>query len=102
VEALKPVISDKVSESEFKVGGYHFPTGPQIKHQEMKISVPHKTAQDGTVDLIGNPINLSHTPVSYRYAPPTLGQHTDEVLMELLGLSEDQLENLHKTGLISS
>jgi hypothetical protein len=27
-EALKPVISDKVSESGFKVGGYHFPTGP--------------------------------------------------------------------------
>jgi crotonobetainyl-CoA:carnitine CoA-transferase CaiB-like acyl-CoA transferase len=74
---------------------------PQIKHREMKISVPHETAQAGCVDLIGNPINLSETPVSYRYAPPTLGQHTDEVLMELLGLSQDQLEKLHESGLIS-
>lgn len=74
---------------------------PQIRHRNMKISVPHETAQSGSVDLIGNPINMSETPVSYRHAPPTLGQHTDEVLMEILGLSEEQLEKLHENGLIS-
>ncbi len=74
---------------------------PQIQHRNMKISVPHHIAEDGSVDLIGNPINMSQTPVSYRHAPPTLGQHTDEVLMEVLGLSEDQLKNLHEIGLIS-
>ncbi|NQU57533.1 MAG: CoA transferase [Rhodospirillales bacterium] len=75
---------------------------PQIKHREMKIAVPHETAAAGSVDLIGNPINFSETPVSYRYAPPTLGQHTDEVLKEMLGLSEEQLKALHEDGLISS
>lgn len=75
---------------------------PQIKHRQMKISVPHDTAGSGSVDLIGNPINLSATPVRYRYGPPTLGQHTNEVLMEILDLSEDQLEKLHEDGLISS
>ena len=75
---------------------------PKIQHREMKISAPHETAAAGAVDLIGNPINMSETPVKYRYAPPTLGQHTDEVLKEILGLSEDQLKKLHNDGLISS
>jgi len=37
----------------------------------------------GLVRSMGNPVNLSTTPVSYRLAPPTLGQHTDDVLREL-------------------
>ena len=75
---------------------------PQVRHREMQISVPHETAAAGSVDLIGNPVKMSETPVSYRHAPPTLGQHTDEVLRELLGLSDDQLQKLHEDGLVSS
>jgi len=75
---------------------------PQIKQRGMKISVPHETAAGGSVDLIGNPINLSESPVSYRHAPPTLGQHTDEVLKEFLGLSDEQLQGLRDDALISS
>jgi len=74
---------------------------PQVQHREMKISVPHGSAGAGTVDLIGNPVKLSKTPVSYRAAPPTLGQHTDEILTELLGLSQEQLKKLHDDKLIS-
>jgi crotonobetainyl-CoA:carnitine CoA-transferase CaiB-like acyl-CoA transferase len=74
---------------------------PQILHRDMKISVPHDTAAGGAVDLIGNPIKLSETPVSYRHGPPTLGQHTDEVLAELLSLSEEQLKDLRDDGLIA-
>ncbi len=74
---------------------------PQIKHRKMKVAVPHDTAAAGSVDLIANPIKMSETPVSYRYAPPTLGQHTNEVLKEFLGLSDDQLKVLHADGLIS-
>jgi crotonobetainyl-CoA:carnitine CoA-transferase CaiB-like acyl-CoA transferase len=74
---------------------------PQIQHRGMKISVPHETAAAGSVDLIGNPVKFSKTPVSYRAAPPTLGQHTDEILTKLLGLSEEQLKKLHDDGLIS-
>jgi crotonobetainyl-CoA:carnitine CoA-transferase CaiB-like acyl-CoA transferase len=39
------------------------------------------------VDLIGSPIELSDTPLSYRRSPPTLGEQTDEVLQEVLGLA---------------
>lgn len=47
----------------------------------------------GPVKTVGNPIRLSETPVSYRLPPPTLGQHTDEVLTEL-GYSAETVANL--------
>jgi len=51
----------------------------------MKISMPHPLAGTGEIDLIGNPVNFSRTPVTYRHAPPTCGQHTDEIISEILG-----------------
>ncbi|NRA98202.1 MAG: CoA transferase [Rhodobacteraceae bacterium] len=56
---------------------------PQAQTREMKVTMPHGAAQSGSVDLIGNPVKFSATPVSYRRAPPTCGQDTDEVLAEL-------------------
>jgi crotonobetainyl-CoA:carnitine CoA-transferase CaiB-like acyl-CoA transferase len=63
---------------------------PQVVHRGMKIAVPDPHAQGGAVPLVGNPIKLSTTPVGYRRPPPRLGQHTDEVLRELLGLSDNE------------
>ncbi len=51
---------------------------PQILARDMRVNVPHP--QNPGLELVGNPIKLSRTPVEYRSAPPTLGQHTDEVL----------------------
>ena len=64
---------------------------PQVQARGMRIDLPHPLAGEGTVPLIANPVKLSGTPVRYRYAPPTLGQHTDEVLAEILGLSEQEI-----------
>ncbi|MBT5374735.1 MAG: CoA transferase [Rhodospirillaceae bacterium] len=74
---------------------------PQVEAREMKIEMEHPLASNGKVDLIGSPIKLSASPVSYRHPPPMLGQHTDEILTKLLGLSEEQLKKLHDDGLIS-
>ena len=73
---------------------------PQIRHRGMQIQVPYPGMQGGAVDLIGNPINLSETPVEYRRPPPALGQHTDEVLQEQLGLSPEELTNLRSDKII--
>ena len=51
----------------------------------MKITMPHHQSATGEVDLIGNPVNFSRTPVTYRHAPPSCGQHTDEIISEILG-----------------
>ena len=51
---------------------------PQIRARGMQVNVPHPL--NAELQLVGNPIKLSRTPVEYHRAPPTLGQHTDEVL----------------------
>ena len=63
---------------------------PQIQHRGMEISMPHNLSGNGKVSLIGSPVKMSETPVSYRNAPPTLGQHTDEILEEILGMDENE------------
>lgn len=73
---------------------------PQVRSRGMQISLPHPLAGKGSVDLIGNPIKFSETPVDYRQPPPTLGQHTDEVLRELLDLPDTELAELRGRGVI--
>src|SRR3546814_4947957 len=73
---------------------------PQVLQRAMKISMPHPLAGRGEVDLIGNPIKLSETPVSYRRPPPVLGEHTDEILEEVLGLDLKEREALRGAGII--
>ena len=57
---------------------------PQVRSRGVRIELPHPLA--GTVPLVANPIRLSASPLRYDRAPPTLGQHTDEVLAQWLGL----------------
>ena len=54
----------------------------QVAARDMKIKIKNENVKDGSVDLIGNPVKFSKTPVSYRSPPPNCGQHTDEVLTE--------------------
>lgn len=61
----------------------------QVAARGMKIEMPTPQAQKGHVDLIGNPVKFSETPVSYRHAPPTCGEHTDEILATILGTKPD-------------
>jgi crotonobetainyl-CoA:carnitine CoA-transferase CaiB-like acyl-CoA transferase len=49
----------------------------QVAARQMKIAMQ---AQPGEVNLIGNPLNLSRTPVTYRHAPPVFGADTDDIL----------------------
>ena len=55
----------------------------QVRARNMKISMLHKSSKSGQVELIGNPLKLSETPVSYRRAPPERGADTQEILQEL-------------------
>ena len=72
---------------------------PQIEARDMAIEIPHPLAGEN-IRLVGSPIQLSRTPVSYRRPPPTLGQHTDEVLAEMLHLTEGERATLRDEGII--
>jgi crotonobetainyl-CoA:carnitine CoA-transferase CaiB-like acyl-CoA transferase len=60
----------------------------------------HPLAEGEPIRLISSPIKMSETPVSYRYPPPTLGQHTDEILSDVLGLNEAIRNKLRTDGII--
>ena len=71
---------------------------PQVQHRGMQLELDHPVA--GKVASVGNPIKLSETPVSYEKAPPTLGQHTETVLSDLLELNSEQIKQLRTEGII--
>ena len=74
---------------------------PQVEARGMRLDMPHASAAAGSVPLIANPLKMSATPPSYRHSPPTLGQHTDEVLHELLGLDPAERARLRDAGTIA-
>ena len=71
-----------------------------VQHRGMRIEMDHHAAGSGKVPLIGNPVKMSGTPPQYRLAPPTLGQHTDEVLEELLDYNEEQIQSLKDESIV--
>ncbi|MDJ0971177.1 MAG: CaiB/BaiF CoA-transferase family protein [Kiloniellales bacterium] len=110
--ALLPEVTVKKTQAEWVDGlaGLHVPCGavntldqvfadPQVVHRGMHLKMPYPSSRSGEVDLIGNPIKFSETPVDYRHAPPTCGEHTDEVLLEF-GLSPEEIAGLKDGGVI--
>ncbi|MBA5775902.1 CoA transferase [Stappia sp. F7233] len=71
---------------------------PQVIHRGMRVRMAHETS--GSVDLIGNPIKMSATPVTYRKAPPRRGQDTAAVLTSHLGLSDAEIAALAADNII--
>ena len=71
---------------------------PQAVARGFKISMAHKTA--GPIDLVASPLRLQRTPPEYRHAPPELGEHTDDVLTQILGLSADDIARLKTEKII--
>ena len=73
---------------------------PQVLARGMRVTMPHAQAGSGTVDLIANPIKLSDSPVTYRHGPPVMGQDTDAVLSDVLGLDAAALAALRDANVI--
>jgi crotonobetainyl-CoA:carnitine CoA-transferase CaiB-like acyl-CoA transferase len=71
---------------------------PQVQSRQMRLDLPHPRA--GTLPSIANPIRFSSTPIEYTHAPPVLGQHTDEVLHEVLELSDAEIARLRAEGVV--
>lgn len=73
---------------------------PQVRHRGIAQSLPRQAGDGiGQVATVANPMRLSATPITYRSAPPTLGQHTHEVLREM-GVSEARISALYADQVI--
>ena len=70
---------------------------PQVLARDMVVEIEHPTA--GRIRNIGIPVKLSETPGAIRRPPPTLGQHTDEVLAEF-GYANEDITALRDGGVV--
>ncbi|MFZ4410681.1 MAG: CoA transferase, partial [Paracraurococcus sp.] len=70
---------------------------PHVIARNMVVEMQHPTGEP--VKVIANPVKLSATPPTYRSPPPVLGQHTSEVLGDLLGMSAAEIAGLQEKGI---
>jgi len=70
----------------------------QVKARGLQFDMPHPTT--GSMKLVASPMRMSKTPVEINLAPPTLGQHTEEILHDRLKLDSEQIHNLRDQGII--
>jgi crotonobetainyl-CoA:carnitine CoA-transferase CaiB-like acyl-CoA transferase len=71
---------------------------PQVRARNAIVQSSHPAA--GTIQTVGPPVRLSETPGSLRLPAPRLGEHTDQVLRERLGMKDDEIERLRATGVV--
>jgi crotonobetainyl-CoA:carnitine CoA-transferase CaiB-like acyl-CoA transferase len=71
---------------------------PYAEERQLKRTLQHSEA--GDILTVANPVRFSATPVQYYFAPPTLGEHTNEILQSELGYTQDEIEVLAAAGAI--
>jgi formyl-CoA transferase len=71
---------------------------PQIEDRELILNIEHPSA--GTIPLTGFPYKFSRTPVELKQAPPTLGAHNREILVDLLEYDQEQVDAFQEKGVI--
>lgn len=72
----------------------------QAVHRGAAREIAHPVA--GVAPTVASPLRLSATPVQYDHAPPTLGEHTNAVLREVLGLDDAKISELVQAGVIGA
>src|SRR5690349_19487729 len=111
IDLLKPIFLEKTASewlSELELAG--IPCGsintldkvfaePQVKAREILIQMQH--SKIGDLRLVGSPLKFSETPVDYKLPPPKLGEHTKDILTNLLGYSTDRIQELLKNNMIT-
>jgi len=74
-------------------------TQPQAVAREMVVETAHKVL--GTIPIVNRPIKFPGAPQPAPAAPPVLGEHTDEILRDGLGLTQAQIDGLRALKIVS-
>ncbi|MGN6517560.1 MAG: CaiB/BaiF CoA transferase family protein [Rhizomicrobium sp.] len=72
---------------------------PQAVSRALTISMTHREA--GELKLVASPLRLEKTPPEYRHAPPLLGEHTREILSQVLAVSAEEIARLAKLAIVA-
>ncbi|MBI2880198.1 MAG: CoA transferase [Candidatus Tectomicrobia bacterium] len=71
---------------------------PQVRHREMVVERPQ--AGLGAYPFVNSPIRLDRTPARVERGAPSLGEHTEEILRDLLGMQADEVRRLRERGVV--
>ena len=71
---------------------------PHFRARDMTVKLPH--AISGEITVAQSPIRCSESKAEYRLGPPVIGQHTADVLHEMLGLNRDDVADLRAQGVL--
>jgi crotonobetainyl-CoA:carnitine CoA-transferase CaiB-like acyl-CoA transferase len=74
------------------------PDDPQVRANDYVVDFDHP--QHGMTAVMGQPVRLSKTPGAIRTPAPELGQHTEEILLDVLGYDWDRITELRKAGVL--
>jgi crotonobetainyl-CoA:carnitine CoA-transferase CaiB-like acyl-CoA transferase len=74
------------------------PDDPQVRSNEYIVDFEHP--QYGTIQTVGLPVRLGETPGAVREPAPELGQHTEQVLLDVLGWDWERIASLRESGVI--
>jgi succinate---hydroxymethylglutarate CoA-transferase len=70
-----------------------------VRARNMVVEVEHESC--GPMKLLQHPVKFSAAQPKVRSAPPTLGQHTNEILAEMLDMNDQEIESLRKDGVVA-
>lgn len=73
---------------------------PQVVHRGIRVEMEHPLAASGTVPGIAFPVRLSETPVEAYSHPPLLGEHSEYVLRDILGMNDAAIEKLRANQVV--
>ena len=71
---------------------------PQVQAREMVIDIEHPSA--GSIRMVASPLKIPTAPPVVRLPPPMLGEHTEQILQELLGFDEKTVHDMHTAQVI--
>jgi formyl-CoA transferase len=71
---------------------------PQAQAREMVISIPHPSA--GTIRMVASPLKIPTAPTEVRFPPPKLGEHTEQILCDVLGYDQQAVQRLRDARVI--
>jgi crotonobetainyl-CoA:carnitine CoA-transferase CaiB-like acyl-CoA transferase len=73
-------------------------SAPEVLQRGLVQKLPHPSI--GEISLLASPLRLTATPPEYRAPPPLLGQHTREILRDVLGIADDEINRLIEAGIV--